>query len=380
MFNGAAALAKEADQASADYRMIMPMLPSGKRLAETVFLHGDPQGRPYRTQDFADAREETVGMKHVVGLGAFQFNHVWVCTLDSTDNRERLVALKEITVKGKRCIVIDPNLKEAVVRVNWLPTFVTDEEVCKALVEYGNVTKICREKWKSPSAEYEVETSTRFVTITMKEGKGKEDLPHQCKVAGYPILLYVPGRPPMCLRCGQLGHMRRQCRASWCRHCRSYGHLESECVPMYAAKTKCQANMPLDSDLLDDGECTGGGSNGTDEAGRADAPVSNQTEAATPKESSEEGSEPVEEEQDMDVARAPKEAATPQRLTNPPAPAAAPVKTRPSEQGASSKETSKVTRQSARQKPKRAEQFPPLDAHPGGRGESSENAVPLHGD
>ncbi|CAN7978900.1 unnamed protein product [Ixodes persulcatus] len=138
--------------------------------------------------------------------------------------------------------------------------------------------------------------------------------------------------------------------------------------------------MPLDSDLLDDGECTGGGSNGTDEAGRADAPVSNQTEAATPKESSEEGSEPVEEEQDMDVARAPKEAATPQRLTNPPAPAAAPVKTRPSEQGASSKETSKVTRQSARQKPKRAEQFPPLDAHSGGRGESSENAVPLHGD
>ncbi|EEC07110.1 hypothetical protein IscW_ISCW006395 [Ixodes scapularis] len=136
--------------------------------------------------------------------------------------------------------------------------------------------------------------------------------------------------------------------------------------------------MPLESDLLDNGECTGSGSNGTDEAGPSDAPVSNQTEAATPKESSEE--EPVEEEQAMDVARAPKEAAPPQRLTNPPAPAAAPGKTRPPEQGASSKGTSKVTRQSARQKPKTAEQFPPLDAHPGGRGESSENAVPLHGD
>ncbi|KAM7294844.1 hypothetical protein ISCGN_024350 [Ixodes scapularis] len=283
MFDRAAALATAADQASADYRMIMLMLSSGKGLAETVFLHGDPQGRPYRTQDFAEALEETVGMKHVVGLGAFQLNHVWVCTLDSTDNKERLVALKEITVKGKRCIVIDPYLKEAVIRVNWLPTFVTDEEVCKALVEYKNVTKICREKWKSPSGKHEVETSTRFVTVTMKEGKGKEDLPHQWKVAGYPVLLYVPGRPPMCLRCGQLGHMRRQCRASWCRHCRSYGHLESECVPTYAAKNKCQASMPLESDLLDDGECTGSGSNDTDEAGQADAPVSNQTEAATPK-------------------------------------------------------------------------------------------------
>ncbi|CAN7951488.1 unnamed protein product, partial [Ixodes pacificus] len=137
---------------------------------------------------------------------------------------------------------------------------------------------------------------------------------------------------------------------------------------------------PLDSDLLDDGDCTGSGSNGTDEAGQADAPVSNQTEAATPKESSEEGTEPAEENQAMDVALAPKDAATPQRLADPPAPAAAPVKTRPPEQGASSKETSKVTRQSARHKPKRADQFPPLDAYPGGRSEPSGNAVSLHGD
>ncbi|EEC09525.1 hypothetical protein IscW_ISCW019473 [Ixodes scapularis] len=78
MLKGAAASAAAAGQTSANsgYRTILPALPSGKRLATTVFLHGDPRDRPYRTQDFGDALEKAVDMAHVDGLGAFQFNQV----------------------------------------------------------------------------------------------------------------------------------------------------------------------------------------------------------------------------------------------------------------------------------------------------------------
>ncbi|XP_040075972.1 uncharacterized protein LOC115327317 [Ixodes scapularis] len=283
------------------------MLPSWQPFS---ILWRNPQGRPYRTQDFAEALEGTVGMKHVVGLGAFQFNHVWICTLDSADAKEGLVALKEVTVKGKKCVVIDPNVKEAVVRVNWLPTYVTDGEVCAAFAEYGNVTRITREKWKSPSGTYEVETSARAVTITMKEGTAKDELPHQGKVAGYPVLISVPGRPPMCLRCSKLGHMRKQCRAPWCRHCRGYGHLESECVPTNAAKTRRHADTLQNSDLLDDGE-----------VGESE-PAANSMEAVTPAEGgNEEEAGPEGKDKVTDVASTSKNATSlpqvPAKVDNP---------------------------------------------------------------
>ncbi|KAG0418353.1 hypothetical protein HPB47_004925, partial [Ixodes persulcatus] len=177
--DGAAAPAADAGQAagSAEYRTILPALPSGPRLATTVFLHGDTRGRPYKTQDFADGLEEAIGMAHVVGLGAFQYNHVWVCTMDSRESKEKLVAAKELVIKGKRCLVIDPNVTEIGIRIHWLPTFVTDGEIRKAFEDYGTIVKISREMWKSPSGNYEVETSTRSATIVLKEGTTKDELP-----------------------------------------------------------------------------------------------------------------------------------------------------------------------------------------------------------
>ncbi|KAM7291465.1 hypothetical protein ISCGN_028038 [Ixodes scapularis] len=181
------------------YKMLLPPLPSGSRLEKTVFLHGEPRGRPYRTQDFADMLQSTVGMKHVVGLGAFQFNHVFVCTLNSTDAKDKLTALKDVKVKGRKCVVVDPNFTEVVLRVHWLPTYVTDREVSAAFAEFGVVKEITREMWKSPTDDYEVETSTRSVRIILKKGGRRDELPHQGHVADYPVLRARPAShvPPV---------------------------------------------------------------------------------------------------------------------------------------------------------------------------------------
>ena len=44
----------------------------------------------------------------------------------------------------------------------------------------------------------------------------------------------MPGRPPLCLRCGFIGHVRLNCIMPYCRHCERYGHSTEECVPTYA--------------------------------------------------------------------------------------------------------------------------------------------------
>ncbi|XP_042150097.1 uncharacterized protein LOC121838096 [Ixodes scapularis] len=175
MSNAAAASAAPTGQVSAEpsddgYRMQLPQLPHERRLEATVFLHGDLRGRPYRTQDFTEALEETVGMKHVVGLGTFQYNRVLICTLDNAEAKKRLAAFRELTVKERRCVIS------------------------------------------------------------------------------------LPGRPPLCLRCNQLGHMGRQCQAPWCRRCRGYPHFEIERVRTYAAKVRVRVNAAPEDVLLEDGD------------------------------------------------------------------------------------------------------------------------------
>ncbi|KAG0412321.1 hypothetical protein HPB47_010527 [Ixodes persulcatus] len=317
MSNRAAASAAPIGQDSAEpsddgYRMQLPQLPHGRRLETTVFLHGDLRGRPYRTQDFAEALEESVGMKHVVGLGTFQYNHVLICTLDTAETKEHLAAFKELTVKGRRCVIIDPNQTEVTLRVHWLPTFVTDSKVKGALASLGRLKRSTREKWRAPNGAYEVHSSTRSVTLVLCVGVNKENLPHQASIAGYPVLLSMPGRPQLCLRCNQLGHMRRQCQAPWCRRCRGFGHVEIECVPTYAAKARVQVNAAPKAQIDDVVQLTGG------------LAASAEATGSTP---------------------ASKSAA-------PSAEAAAPCKS-PQPSGPGAAEQPKVTRQSQRQKPKK---------------------------
>ncbi|KAG0445269.1 hypothetical protein HPB47_017544, partial [Ixodes persulcatus] len=75
-------------------------------------------------------------------------------------------------------------------------------------------------------------------------------IPHQLTVFGCRSLVIVPGRPPLCLRCNRIGHIRRECRTPRCGECRRYGHPTDECVTTYADKLR-QVRTPLDDVVQD---------------------------------------------------------------------------------------------------------------------------------
>ena len=43
------------------------------------------------------------------------------------------------------------------------------------------------------------------------------------------LLVTIPGRPPMCLKCRYTGHVRKDCATPFCRHHGSYGHTTESC-------------------------------------------------------------------------------------------------------------------------------------------------------
>ncbi|XP_064465441.1 uncharacterized protein LOC135376952 [Ornithodoros turicata] len=240
----------QANTSQGTYKIIMPTLPKGDISRNTVFLHADPSARPYKVQDFVEPLRRVVNNKDIAGFGSYLFNHVWIITMHSDEEKEKLRKAGELTVKGRRCIVVDPNSNVISLKLHWLPTNVPDEVVRRALSLYGTAKEVVREKWKLPGLEG-VETTTRSVVLHLKEGCTTESIPYQLKIMGATVLVSVPGKAPLCLRCKQVGHIRSQCRTEYCRTCKGFGHIAEDCVRTYAAMTRGAVEKPNADMVMD---------------------------------------------------------------------------------------------------------------------------------
>lgn len=233
-----------------DYQVILPALPTGRTVVNTVFLHGDLRARPFRVEDFRDAIAQTGKLNEVVALGAYQVNHVWAVTLNSPEATKRLLSVNELLVKGRRCLIIDPENQQTKLKLHWVLHGVTDEDIRSAFAPFGMVTEAARERWRVHGVD-QMGSTTRTVLLKLKAGTTVSDLPHQIKIAGGWALVVVPGRPMQCLRCKGSGHVRRECKVPYCPQCRRYGHSDAQCVRSYATVTGPGNNDEVADHLMD---------------------------------------------------------------------------------------------------------------------------------
>lgn len=243
------ALGRGAAQASAssnDYRVVLPRLPSGKLVVDSVFLHADLAGRPYRAQDFRDALRDVIDIKEISSIGQFQMSHVWMVTCKSTLTKTKLVTRSELFVKSRRCLVIDPEPTEVKMKLLWLPEHLEDAYIREALQAFGKVRTITMENWKVADME-EMRTLNRDVVLSLADGVRVGDIPHLLTVCGVQSLILIPGRPPLCLRCNKVGHIRRNCRTPRCDDCRRFGHSTEDCVVTYANKLRQRTQQQEES-------------------------------------------------------------------------------------------------------------------------------------
>ncbi|XP_064480786.1 uncharacterized protein LOC135394154 [Ornithodoros turicata] len=220
-----------------DYRIVLPLLPKESLGCNAVILHADITGRPYRIQDFKPALKLMVNPEDIAQFGAYQMNHVWLITTCTQEAKEKLLSQKECIVKGKKCLVLDASQREVTLKVFWLPHNVSNQQVQLALGGFGKVKHVEREKWRDDFFEH-VETTTRVVKLTLHEDVTAESIPHLMKVGGSQVLVSVPGRPRLCLRCREVGHIRQHCKTPRCTTCRRFGHPAEECIRSYAQLTR----------------------------------------------------------------------------------------------------------------------------------------------
>ncbi|KAG0416179.1 hypothetical protein HPB47_006636 [Ixodes persulcatus] len=167
-------------------------------------------------------------------------NHVWSLRMHSLAAKQRLVDAKELTIKGGgggRCLVIDPANMAVKVKLHWVSYDVPNGQVKKELERYGKVSEITRELFREKGFEA-VESNTRSMRLTLKEGYTVDSLPHEIRLEVCKVLVVVPGRAPLCLRCRRTGHIRRDCRVPRCSDCHRFGHEADDCVKTYASMAR----------------------------------------------------------------------------------------------------------------------------------------------
>ncbi|KAM7309895.1 hypothetical protein ISCGN_006878 [Ixodes scapularis] len=178
-------------------------------------------------------------------------NHVWMLRLHSLAAKQRLLDAKELTIKGGCCLVIDPANTAVKLKLHWVPYDVPNGQVKKELERYGKVSEITRDFFRERGFEA-VESNTRSVRMTLKEGYTVDSLPHEMRLEGCKVLVVMPGRAPLCLRCRRTGHIRRDCRIPRCSDCHRYGHEAEDCVKTYASVAR-DRKVEDNSDYLMDG-------------------------------------------------------------------------------------------------------------------------------
>ncbi|KAK8771216.1 hypothetical protein V5799_025544 [Amblyomma americanum] len=185
-----------------DYRIVLPPLPTREELKRTVVLHCDPDGRPYRIEDFRQPVNEAGVIEQVGGIGAYQMSHVWLVKFRSEEAKRKLLDAGHITVKGKTCVIFDLERHELRLKVHrWCAFNVSNETLRRPLAEYGEVKEVSSDRWKT-DAYREWDT--------------------------------VPGRAPIILRCRNAGHIGRDCMVPKCSQCYAYRHEEVERMKSYA--------------------------------------------------------------------------------------------------------------------------------------------------
>ena len=110
-----------------------------------------------------------------------------------------------LQVRGKTFTMSYFGKQNICVRVHWLPVVMNNDVLHEVFSSFGKVVKMDFER----HGDFENGVRRVFMEVSFAE---KLEIPHMLEFAdGLKALVTMSGRPPLCLRCGEVGHVRQAC-------------------------------------------------------------------------------------------------------------------------------------------------------------------------
>lgn len=143
----------------------------------------------------------------IVCLNRFEKPNEWYLEARTIELCNKLVHTSVISLdKDTRivCSTVAPSVE--LVRVHWLPSYITSEFLKDTFNTIGDVKGVCRVL--DPVTG--IDNGVREVFL---EGAEPDTIPYilRFKSINFRLLVTVRGRPPYCTKCGRVGHSRKHC-------------------------------------------------------------------------------------------------------------------------------------------------------------------------
>lgn len=164
----------------------------------------------------AVAEEEVFSVQHL-GASAFQV------VVNSAAAMQRIVRAGEVSMGATSVKIESLGPKVTYVTCRFLPMYVTDGHLEKALYPYGKVLDISHTKYKDRPR---VRNGDRVVKIEMLEAN---PVPNFLRVNGHRVTLNYRGMKMVCRRCRKEGHFKAACKEQYCERCLIFDHSTSGC-------------------------------------------------------------------------------------------------------------------------------------------------------
>jgi len=210
----------------------------------TIIFRVMNKKRYFLRADFQVHVDMLVDEKDVFGFGSPGRNDVWHLTLTSKEAKSRVMVAGDFLVDNTLVRVRSMGTDEFVARIHWLPMFIPFTTVVQELAKHGEVLSF---RWEKSPGSHWAEAATLVRSVTMRGDL--EKVPHLMEVGWKQhkaeALVTITGRKPLCLRCRDGGHYRKECKALYCRYCRVYGtHVTEDCKRPKTAPAYAQAVRP----------------------------------------------------------------------------------------------------------------------------------------
>ena len=132
---------------------------------------------------------------------------------------EQVLSAWNFVIAGYRVFIADCDRKISLVKVYNAPNEMPDSVIIGRLSVYGSVLSIRRD----------LLTDSTFNGVRTARMEVKKDIPSTVRIAGEFIRFWYPGQPKTCRRCGDLGHLIKECESVRGFNCEQSGHRSEEC-------------------------------------------------------------------------------------------------------------------------------------------------------
>ncbi|KAL3870755.1 hypothetical protein ACJMK2_038799 [Sinanodonta woodiana] len=156
-------------------------------------------GRMSREDAIRKLATAGVDISDIEGIYREGENNPWHAVLKS---REKAGSISADGIKNISNLIID-------LRIHWLPLYVNDLVIKEVLKPYGDVLEITRDK-TIITKDNTLENGTRIVKFRTTDFDSR-NIPHIVSLGVCGMLITMKGRPPICLKCRQTGHLRKDC-------------------------------------------------------------------------------------------------------------------------------------------------------------------------